>query len=475
MARKKNLDNSSEILEFRKDLSEAISRKLRTLELEVEDVKLVKRLIPDMPSDSVIGKIDLTQFDPTNVKKRERIKSRVVSSSVPSESSSVPSEKKTKSDLSFKKLDIECFITVVGAYVDYVRSVSLLCPTLQFAVLKNRIADLNCECCVIKPYEGVVPTLEEMSSFLVSTYICDSIFTRRLLTRLSNRYNSIVVLSAVCDSLKGKDIDENQAKERIREAICRLGKPTAFSEDLGAYIIAMDKSPLYKLSYYIAIAQKVTRASLSSDEFPLMDQLSEDYDIIEEKKEREQNAFDGFLNNAKLKSSFSEREFNAILGHDVENVDDEDQERINDSPITCPKRFVNKPDALRKFYNLILNKEWISVDENSFLYWFNSIKVEKETINRIKWLKNETDLKCFLEALYPNHDYYKSFIPVFVNKRGVEYTNLGGNSLIFRAVESKKKKLQDLQYKGRTGRAAYDSQKAFIDEVKMEIKKALEE
>ena len=113
------------------------------------------------------------------------------------------------------------------------------------------------------------------------------------------------------------------------------------------------------------------------------------------------------------------------------------------------------------------------MDEDSFLYWFNSLKIDKVKVNRITWLKGITDLKCFIEALYPLHNSYLAFRQVFVDKKGNELTTLGANALVYRAVASKRKKISELEYDKRTGKKAYDVQKKKIDEIKDLVRQAL--
>ena len=444
----------------------------------------------------VVGRIDLTQFDPTKKKKRERIKSGAALKVDVSEHSP---EKKEQED-SYKRFLLDCFIEEAEAVVDNARNYFIPSSSLQFTVLKKEIpekeiSDWNlvigeCSChALIKPYRGKILTLEEMSSFLVSAYLNDREFTRKFLTHLSLRYGSVEVLSAVCDNpfLKGDSIDRKEAEVIIRDAIQKLGNSqAAFSKDIGVYEASWNNELINAFDYYIPAAKKVTKESLSGSEFPI--DLDE-YDSLNWILDAGIDARDelhGVLECLLGKGDITHDEYDAILGleqgstgyqkqehHDSTN--DKKQDRINDSPIACPEVFDGHLEALRRFYHLIYNK-YILVDEDSFLYWFNSLRMDKGQVNRIVWLKGVTDdIKCFIEALYPLHDSYLPFKQVFVDKNGKELTTLGANALVYRSVASKRKKLSDLSYVGRQGRKTYDKQKKAIDEIKDLIKKALTE
>lgn len=238
--------------------------------------------------------------------------------------------------------------------------------------------------------------------------------------------------------------------------------------------------------YYIPAAKKVTKMSLSGSEFPIRLDEYDSYNRIMDAGIDARDELYGVLECLLRKGDITQGEYDAILGlehgstgykkeehHD--STDNKELDRINDSPIACPEVFKGHPEALRRFYHLI-NNEYILVDEDSFLYWFNSLRIDKGQVKRIVWLKGVTDdIKCFIEALYPLHDSYQPFMQVFVDINGKELTTLGANALVYRSVASKRKKLSDLSYDGRQGRKTYDKQKKAIDEIKDLIKRALTE
>lgn len=497
-AKKSSNDYSGEILEFREVLSTVLSGRICELESEIRRIKRLSLMFPKEETHGlrVVGRIDLTQFDPTNKKKRERIKSGAASKVDVSEHTP---EKKERGD-SYKRFLLDCFIEEAEAVVDNARNYFIQSSSLQFAVMRKEISEKEIsdwnlvmgECsyhALIKPYRGEILTLEEMSSFLVSAYLNDRDFTRELLTLLSLRYGTVEVLSAVCDNpfLKGDNINRKEAEVIIRDAIQRLGNSqVAFSKDIGVYETSLNNYLINAFDYYIPAAKKVTKKSLTGSEFPIH---LEEYDSLNGILDAGIDARDelhGVLECLLGKGDITQGEYDAILGieqgstgyqnqehHD--STDNKEQDRINDSPIACPEVFKGHPDALRRFYHQIYN-EYILVDEDSFLYWFNSLRMDKGQVNRIVWLKGVTDdIKCFIEALYPLHDSYLPFMKVFVDKNGKELTTLGANALVYRSVASKRKKVSDLSYEGRQGRKTYDKQKKAIDEIKDLIKKALTE
>ena len=246
-AKKSSNDYSGEILEFRESLSTVLSGRICELESEIRRIKRLSLMFPKEETHGlrVVGRIDLTQFDPTNKKKRERIKSGAASKVDVSEHTP---EKKERGD-SYKRFLLDCFIEEAEAVVDNARNYFIQSSSLQFAVMRKEISEKEIsdwnfvmgECsyhALIKPYRGEILTLEEMSSFLVSAYLNDRDFTRELLTLLSLRYGTVEVLSAVCDNpfLKGDNINRKEAEVIIRDAIQRLGNSqAAFSKDIGVY------------------------------------------------------------------------------------------------------------------------------------------------------------------------------------------------------------------------------------------------
>lgn len=496
-AKKSCNDDSGEILEFRESLSTVLFGRLCKLDDEIWRIKRLSLMFPKV--EFVVGHIDLTQFDPTKGKKRERIKSggalKVdVSEHLP-EKKKLP-EKEELED-SYKRFLIDSFIEEAEIIADTARNYYIQSSSLQFTVLRKEISEKEIsdwnldigECsyhALIKPYRGKILTLEEMSSFLVSAYLNDREFTRKILTLLSFRYGSVEVLSAVCDNpfLKGDSIDRKEAEIIIRDAIQRLGNnQAAFSKDIGVYEASLNNDLKNALDYYLQAAQKVTKMSLSGSEFPIHpDEYDSHYRIMDAGISA-RDELHGVLECLLGKGEITQGEYDAILGlehgstghkkeehHD--STDNKEQDRINDSPIACPEVFEGHPDALRKFY-LLINDEYVLVDEDSFLYWFNSLKIDKVKVNRITWLKGITDLKCFIEALYPLHNSYLAFRQVFVDKKGNELTTLGANALVYRAVASKRKKISELEYDKRTGKKAYDVQKKKIDEIKDLVRQAL--
>ena len=497
-AKKSSNDYSGEILEFRESLSTVLSGRLCKLEDEIWRIKRLSLMFPKR--ERVVEHIDLKQFDPIKRKKRERIKSSEPYSRAADVVSEHSPEKKELKD-SDKRFLMDCFIEEAEAIVDNARNYFIQSSSLQFTVLKKEIpekeiSDWNLvigECsyhALIKPYMGKILTLEEMSSFLVSAYLNNREFTRKFLTHLSLRYGSVEVLSAVCDNpfLKGDSIDRKEAEVIIRDAIQRLGNnQAAFSKDIGVYEASWNNELINAFDYYIPAAKKVTKESLSGSEFPIdLDEYDSYYNILDAGINAREELH-GVLECLLGKGDITQGEYDAILGleqgstgyqkqerHD--STDDKKQDRINDSPIACPEVFDGHLEALRRFYHILINNEYILVDEDSFLYWFNSLRIDRGQVNRIVWLKGVTDdLKCFIEALYPQHDSYKAFKLVFVDKKGKELSSLGGDSLVYRAVASRRKKVSDLPYKGRQGRKAYDKQKKTIDDIKELINQALTE
>ena len=72
-AKKSSNDDSGDILEFRESLSTVLFGRLCKLDDEIWRIKRLSLMFPK--EEFVVGHIDLTLFDPTKGKKRERIRS----------------------------------------------------------------------------------------------------------------------------------------------------------------------------------------------------------------------------------------------------------------------------------------------------------------------------------------------------------------------------------------------------------------
>lgn len=344
MANNPPVDLSGDILDFRRVISWALTRKLYDLEKEIERIKLilypeeeeismsqpqVLSFTPDAEDYSedqsglkVVGHIDLTQYGPKKPKARERIgRHRLIMSGYylsPKEEAEVFPERKAL---------VESFLRNAAEDAGYVRDCFLLRSTLQYAVIRKEISNLNCDYYVIRQYAGELPSSNEIAAFLVDAYGGEKNLTRDLLTTLANRYSALSLLDAVCDNpfLRGRDPDFGQAKTIISDAIVGLGSgQVTFRKDMNAIMVALDNYVLQDLGIYISMAKKITRDAFSLVEFPLNEDKIEmlqfgqtAFSINLESKDEYLKALTGALHEAEEKGHISASERCAITGEAV--------------------------------------------------------------------------------------------------------------------------------------------------------------
>ncbi len=226
-----------------------------------------------------------------------------------------------------RKALLESFLRNAAEDASYVRDCFLLRSTLQYAVIRKEITDLNCDYYVIRSYSGKLPSSNEIAAFLVDAYRGEENLTRDLLTTLANRYGAISLLDAVCDNpfLRGKDPDFGQAKKVISDAIVRLGDDqVAFRKDMSAIMIALDNHVLRDLGSYIFTAKKISSSDLSFKVFPLNEDKIEmlqfgqlEFSTYPEGKDEYLKALTGALDEAEEEGLFSASERCAITGEEV--------------------------------------------------------------------------------------------------------------------------------------------------------------
>lgn len=341
MAPKSKVDCTQEILEFRRILSAILWHKL--FDLDKELTRIGQILNPQEEVDTpvsqptaqeahvstsdfkVIGRIDLTQFDPKNAKKRERIKSgsteKVHFPSLylsPQEASECYPERKAL---------IEYFIKNASVDREYVQDFFLLRSALRFAVIKKEISDLNCDYLVIRPYSGSLLTPYEIAEFLVDLNWYEPSLTRDLLTVLSNKYGTLSIIHAVRDNaFKYSDVNERkQAESLIVDMVLGLGdSQVEFSKDICAYKMALDNYVLHDLGRYISVAKRISNDSLSRVKFPLNEDLIEslefgygEFSTYPEGKDEYMNVLVRVLNDALKEGYISPLEYAAITGKEI--------------------------------------------------------------------------------------------------------------------------------------------------------------
>ena len=226
-----------------------------------------------------------------------------------------------------RKALLESFLRNASEDASYVRDCFILRSTLQYAVIRKEITDLNCDYYVIRSYSGKLPSSNEIAAFLVDAYRGEENLTRDLLTTLANRYGAISLLDAVCDNpfLRGKDPDFGQAKKVISDAIVRLGDDqVAFRKDMSAIMIALDNHVLRDLGSYIFTAKRISRSDLSFKVFPLNEDKIEmlqfgqlEFSTYPEGKDEYLKALTGALHEAEEKGHISASERCAITGEAV--------------------------------------------------------------------------------------------------------------------------------------------------------------
>ena len=338
MANNPHVDLSGDIRDFRRALSWTLTHKLYELEKETGRIEQIIKDRPKEPAPAsesptpqahestssidgpIVGHIDLRQFDPTKAKRRERIKG---GSSIPAPSIYL-SSKEAAEVFPERKALVESFLKLAAEDADYVRDCFLLRSTLQYAVIRKEITDLNCDYYVIRSYTGKLPSSNEIAAFLVDAYTSEENLTRDLLTTLAKRYGVFSLLDAVCDNpfLRGKNPDLTQAKKAISEAIAGLGGGQMnFRKDMNAIMIALDNHVLRDLGSYILAAKKITKSDLSRKEFPLNEDQIEMYQFGQlefstypEGKDEYLKALIGALHEAEEKGRISLSERCAVNG-----------------------------------------------------------------------------------------------------------------------------------------------------------------
>ena len=339
MASNPHVDLSGDIRDFRRVLLWNLAQELHDLETELDRVKLflypkeeeppksqpqVQSFTPDAENSGnqsdlkVVGHIDLTQFDPKKGKRRERISGGKVV--IPSY---YLSSEEAAEVFPERKALLKSFLRNAAEDASYVRDCFLLRSTLQYAVIRKEIFYLNCDYSVIKPFEGVLPSSDEMAEFLVDSYRCARKLTRDILTMLAGRHGALPLLDAVCDNpfIYGKNPDLDQAKKVISDAIVGLGSgQVAFRKDMGAIMIALDNHVLRDLGSYIFTAKKISRSDLSYKVFPLNEDKIEMLQFVEleySTKDEYLKVLTGALDEAEEEGLFSASERCAITGEQV--------------------------------------------------------------------------------------------------------------------------------------------------------------
>lgn len=419
MANNPPVDLSGEILDFRRVLSWTLTRKLYDLEKEIERIKLilypeeeeismsqpqVLSFTPDAEDYSedqsglkVVGHIDLTQFDPKKPKARERIgRHRLIMSGYylsPKEEAEVFPERKAL---------VESFLRNAAEDAGYVRDCFLLRSTLQYAVIRKEISNLNCDYYVIRQYAGELPSSNEIAAFLVDAYGGEKNLTRDLLTTLANRYSALSLLDAVCDNpfLRGRDPDFGQAKTIISDAIVGLGSgQVTFRKDMNAIMVALDNYVLQDLGIYISMAKKITRDAFSLVEFPLNEDKIEmlqfgqtAFSINLEGKDEYLKALTGALHEAEEKGCFTQNELSVIsdnakkrTSEDIELYIDPKDEDVAEYFLGLKKNLKNMV-KIRKIAQILTEVGCIKSKQTPLLVYRLSGNCRPEKLNTISWI-----------------------------------------------------------------------------------------
>lgn len=308
MASNPHVDLSDDIRGFRRALLWTLGQMLYDLEKETGQIEQMLK--------------DRQEYDPQKARRRVRISGGKVV--IPSY---YLSSEEAAEVFSERKALLESFLRNASEDANYVRDCFILRSTLQYAVIRKEITDLNCDYYVIRSYSGKLPSSNEIAAFLVDAYRGEENLTRDLLTTLANRYGAISLLDAVCDNpfLRGKDPDFGQAKKVISDAIVRLGDDqVAFRKDMSAIMIALDNHVLRDLGSYIFTAKKISRSDLSFKVFPLNEDKIEmlqfgqlEFSTYPEGKDEYLKALTGALDEAEEKGLFSASERCAIIGEEV--------------------------------------------------------------------------------------------------------------------------------------------------------------
>lgn len=224
---------------------------------------------------------------------------------------------------------IHAFLRIVRDDLDDVQSYYILRSTLQFAVMKKGVSDLTCDDTIIRPFTAFIPTPNEVSEFLIYYWWYAPELTRWFLTNLSNKYNTLAIIHAVCDNTYKYQIEaeREQALSKVAEMILSLGNDQiALSKDICAYMVALNNTVLQCLTIDISIAKQIDYNSLFKSTFPLgEDQFDElkfgpvELSASPEGKDNYRKALIEALNDVEEKGLITQNERRAIYG-DIERT-----------------------------------------------------------------------------------------------------------------------------------------------------------
>ncbi len=382
MASNPNDDLSSDIRDFRRALSRTLTQKLYDLEKETGQIEQILK--------------DGQEFAPQKAKRRERISGGKVV--IPSY---YLSSEEAAEVFPERKALLESFLKSAAEDTGYVRDCFLLRSTLQYAVIRKEIVDLNCDYDVIRLYSGKLPSSNEIAAFLVDAYRGEDDLTRDLLTTLANRYSALSLLDAVCDNpfLRGKDPDFSQAKKVISDAIVRLGDDqVAFRKDMSAIMIALDNHVLRDLGSYILTAKRITGSNLSFKVFPLNEDKIEmlqfgelEFSTYPEGKDEYMKALTGALHEAEEKGYFTQNEL-SVIGNSAHKSTDEDVEPYIPPQVQdVAEYFLGLKDSLknlakiRKIATILAETDCISSECIPILVYRLSGNCRPEKLDTISW------------------------------------------------------------------------------------------
>lgn len=383
MASNPNDDLSGDIRVFRRALSRTLTQKLYDLEKETGQIEQILK--------------DRQEFASQKAKRRERISGGKVV--IPGYYLSSEEEAEVFPE---RKALLESFLKSAAEDTGYVRDCFLLRSTLQYAVIRKEITDLNCDYDVIRLYSGKLPSSNEIAAFLVDAYRGEEDLTRDLLTTLANRYSALSLLDAVCDNpfLRGKDPDFGQAKKVISDAIVRLDDDqVAFRKDMSAIMIALDNHVLRDLGSYILTAKRITGSNLSFRAFPLNEDQVEmlqfgwlEFSTYPEGKDEYLKALIGVLEEAEKKGYFTQNEL-SVIGDNAQKSTGEDIELYtNPKDEDVAEYFLGLKDSLknmakiRKIATILAETDCITSEFIPILVYRLSGNCRPEKLDTISWI-----------------------------------------------------------------------------------------
>lgn len=313
-------DFAKDIREFRRILGEAVYS--RQDSLGKESSRLLKILSTKPESEDA----ESAGFDSKQGKRRER--------TGPGKDFGPVTRLTPQEVMEFRPERDKFLSAFLGDFADiltYLNDIYLVRCTLQYAIIRKEITDIDCDYFVVRPYRNDLLSPKEIARFLADEFNRAPVLTRNVLKSLSARHGDLSVLYAVCDDRKNKDgmAGRKEPETVIEEAILGLGeRQIAFAKDITAYSIGLNNQELVGIDRYLAVSKRISKSSYSLKSFPLnydvLDALRSDdiemFYFTPEQRESLQRELKKTIEVLKGRGLFSLDEERAIYGKRVQDV-----------------------------------------------------------------------------------------------------------------------------------------------------------